>query len=272
MDIRSILLHLDAAPASIGRLTLAHGLADRFDAQVTVMFGTAADAAQPSFAYSAAAALQAAEACEGRHDMERARLQAAHRKRAGEGIWCDVRGDLVHALVAEAAYADMLILGPPTNMNGPDAAPAGVVEAAIPRVATPALVVPHPHCQETLGDRVLIAWDGSLQAGRAVRASLPFLRHAAEVHIATWSRRPVSAPFSRLGLPEWLQRHEIASQTHQRDPAPHVGDALCTMAKELQADLIVMGCYGHGPLRERVFGGATRSVLTTLPAPVLMAH
>jgi nucleotide-binding universal stress UspA family protein len=53
---------------------------------------------------------------------------------------------------------------------------------------------------------------------------------------------------------------------------PAVGDALSAMALSLRTDLVVMGCYGHGVLRERIFGGATRSVLGALPAPVLMAH
>jgi nucleotide-binding universal stress UspA family protein len=272
MTIRSILLHLDASPASIGRLTLAHDLADRCDAEVTVLFGVRGDTTQPAFAYSAAAALRAAEECEGPTEIERARLYAAHRQRRSEGAWFDVSGDLAHGLVAEAAYADLLVLGSPAHVYETGGVPAGLVEATILRSGTPALVVPSVHRQETLAERVLIAWDGSAPAARAVRAALPLLRADARVDIATWSPRPVVAPCSHRGLQAWLRQHGINAQTHERPHTPAVGDALSALAVSLHADLVVMGCYGHGVLRERIFGGATRSVLAALPAPVLMAH
>jgi nucleotide-binding universal stress UspA family protein len=270
LDIRSILIHLDVTPASLERHSLAHELADRFDAEVTVLFGVA-EAVQPAFAYSAAAALRAAEeVSEGPFEIARARLHAAQRERGG--TWCDVGRDLIHSLVAEAAYADLVIVGPPVRSHDAGSAPSGFVELSILQSGTPTLVVPHPHCQETLGDRVLIAWDGSVPAARAVRSALPFLRGASQVHVASWSRQPALAPCSRMGLAEWLQRHDVPVTQHLRDSTAHVGAAICALARELQADLIVMGCYGHAILRERLFGGTTRSVLASLPAPVLTSH
>jgi len=270
MDIRSILVHLDVTPASLERHTLTHELADRFDAKVTVLFG-GAEAAQPTFVYSAAAAMRAAEEMsEGPFEIARARLHAAQLERGG--AWCDVGRDLIPALVAEAAYADLVIVGPPTRSHDTGTAPPGFVELSILQSGAPTLVVPHPRCQETLGDRVLIAWDGSVPASRAVRSALPFLRSASQVHVASWSRQPALAPCSKLGLAEWLHRHDVAVTRHMRDSTANVGGAICALARELRVDLIVMGCYGHALLRERLFGGATRSVLTSLPAPVLTSH
>ena len=71
---------------------------------------------------------------------------------------------------------------------------------------------------------------------------------------------------------EHLQRHRISARPHLRAPARAVGDALGALAVELGADLVVMGCYGHSRARERLFGGATRSALATLPIAILMAH
>jgi len=270
VDIRSILVHLDVTPASLERHALAHQLADRFDAKVTVLFGVA-EPVPPTFVYSAAAALRTAEEMsDGPFEIARARLHAAQRERGG--IWCDVGRDLGPALVAEAAYADLLIVGPPARSHDAGSAPPGFVELSILQSGTPTLVLPHPHPQETLGDRVLIAWDGSVPAARAVRSALPFLRSASQVHIASWSRQPALAPCSRLGLAEWLHRHDVSVTEHAHDSTVHVGGAICTLAQALQADLIVMGCYGHGLLRERLFGGATRSVLASLPTPVLTSH
>jgi nucleotide-binding universal stress UspA family protein len=270
MDIRSILVHLDVTPASFERHALAHELADRFSAKVTVLFGVA-EAAQLASTYSAAAALRVAEELsEAPSEIVRARLHAAQRDRGG--AWCDVGRDPIPALVAEAAYADLLIVGPPARSHEAGSASPGFVELSLLQSGTPTLVVPYPHCQEALGDRVLIAWDGSVPAARAVRSALPFLRSASQVHIASWSRQPTLAPCSRLGLVDWLQRHDVAATQHLRDATANAGGAICALARELQADLIVMGCYGHAPLRERLFGGATRSVLSSLPAPLLTSH
>jgi hypothetical protein len=90
MQIRSILVHLDPGLASVTRLTLAHGLAERLDAELTLLFGSGSEAAPPAFAYSASAALQAAEETKGRNDFARAGLRAAHGDRPG--TWCDARG------------------------------------------------------------------------------------------------------------------------------------------------------------------------------------
>jgi nucleotide-binding universal stress UspA family protein len=98
------------------------------------------------------------------------------------------------------------------------------------------------------------------------------LERASQVHVATWARQPSAAPYSGLGVHGFLKRHGIASRVHRRNPTPHVADELRSLAAELGADMIVMGCYGNSRLRERVFGGVTRGLLTSLPAPVLMAH
>ena len=182
------------------------------------------------------------------------------------------RADLAQPLNAEAAYTDLLILGAPTSVDDPVGTPLGLVEAAILRGGTPALVVPHPHFQHTVAERVVIAWDGSTPAARAIRAARPFLRRAARVDVVSWSAAPARAPFSRLVLGEGLKRHDVESAMQHRGPVTHLGDTLRPTAQELASDLIVMGCYGHARLRERVFGGATRSVLASLPLPVLMAH
>jgi len=94
-------------------------------------------------------------------------------------------------------------------VDDPVGTPLGLVEAAILRGGTPALVVPHPHFQHTVAERVLIAWDGSTPTARAIRAALPFLRRAARVDVVSWSAAPARAPFSRLVLGEGLKRHDV---------------------------------------------------------------
>jgi nucleotide-binding universal stress UspA family protein len=271
-DIRSILLHLDATPGSAARLALARALADRHGARVTALFGVRPDPSQTSFAYSAGAALQAAEAQGAPLDSERARLQDLLAAGERECLWCDVVGDsVVHGFVAEAAYADLLVIGAPSGADdgGP---PAGFVQSVILQSGTPAIVVPAAQLPGTLGERVLVAWDGSVPAARALKAALPLLQRAAAVEVVSCARQAPAAPFSGIGPATWLQRHGVEATMHVHPAQPDVADQLRAIAERSGADLLVMGCYGHSRFREQVFGGVTRGLLARLPVPVLMAH
>jgi len=271
-EIRSILLHLDARPGSASRLALTHALADRHDAEVTALFGVRPDPEQASFAYSASAAFQAAVERVVPSDGERERLMALAAAREPESRWCEVVGDtIVHAFVAEAAYADLVVVGAPSAGDGAGP-PPGFVEAVVLQSAAPALVVPHPLRRETVGERALVAWNGSVQAARALKAALPLLQRAAEVHVASWSARAPAAPFSGLDVGRWLRRHGVDARLAAHAPVPHVENALRAEVERLRCDLVVMGCYGHSRIREQVFGGVTRMLLADPPAPVLMAH
>jgi nucleotide-binding universal stress UspA family protein len=271
-EIRSILLHLDARPGSASRLALAHALADRHDAEVTALFGVRPDPAQASFAYSASAALHAAAEHAAPSDGERERLMALAAARERESLWCDVVGDtIVHAFVAEAAYADLVIVGAP-NVGDGAGPPPGFVEAVVLQSAAPALVVPHPLRRESVGDRAFVAWNGSVQAARALKAALPMLRRADEVHVASWSARAPAAPFSGLDVGRWLRRHGVEARVSAHPATPHVENALRAEVERLRCDLVVMGCYGHSRIREQMFGGVTRALLADPPAPVLMTH
>ena len=74
-------------------------------------------------------------------------------------------------------------------------------------------------------------------------------------------------------LVEYLRRHEVPAEVRVVEAGQHsVGTALLSAATDLQADLLVMGGYTHGPVRQRVFGGVTRHVLKHASVPVLMVH
>ncbi len=272
--IRTILLHVDATSASIGRLAVAQALAERHGAQLAALFGVRPDAGEAGLAFSAAAALRAIE--EGRfdrHTPERARLRQKLSEQGSGSTWCEVVGDtLAHAFVAEAAYADLLVLGRPADEETLGAAPAGFAESVILDSGTPAIVLPPGHRPKTLGDRVLVAWNGSVPSARAMRAALPIMERAKEVQVVSWAAAPPAGPCSGVDVGAWLQRHGIVAEVHCRAPSSHVAEELAALATRLQADLVVMGCYGHTRLRERVFGGVTRSSLAALQLPILTAH
>ena len=121
-----------------------------------------------------------------------------------------------------------------------------------------------------------IAWDGSLQAGRAVRAALPLLREARNVVIL---QDPAGLDPDERGaadpgrLSAYLRLHGIRSSEAMAVAGGADGSALIAAARERDASLLVAGAYGHARLRERILGGATRVLLGAHGGPsVLLAH
>ena len=271
-EIRSILLHADATAGSVARLEIAREIALRHGSAVTALFGATMNTGRATFAYSAGAALGAAASEP--HELARDSLQQSCLDEGAEVAWCDLVGDSIgHGFVAEAAYADLLVIG--QQSTGPQesgGAPEGFVETVILDSGKPTLVVPAVARAGAFGERTLVAWNGSAQAARAVTGALPLLRHAREVHVATWSRHPLAAPFSGIDIGAFLKRHGIETTLHRNPASSHIGQDLAALARTLRADLVVMGCYGHSRMSERVLGGATRSVLATMPVTLLMAH
>jgi len=274
-SIRAILVHVDATGESATRLEVACAIAQRQRAAVRALFGTASLVEPRSFGYSAGAALEHATALRAlRLEQARADLQRSLGDGASAVDWYDVVGDSVgHGFVQEALFADLVVLGQqPPGSAGDGGAPAGFIEQVVMEAGRPTLVIPQILRTESVGRRALIAWNGSAPAARAITGALPLLREAEEVHAVTWGRGPSIAPFSRLDLGDHLARHGIALTAHQRAPSSHVGEELFELAETLGADLVVMGCYGHGRATERVLGGATRSTLRKMSLPVLMVH
>ena len=123
-------------------------------------------------------------------------------------------------------------------------------------------------------NRVLVAWDFSRAAARAVSDAIPILEKAREVCILTvTNEKTISSRRSSSELAKNLSRHGIDVVVEQVDAAGRaIGKVLAEQVASRRADLLVMGAYGHSRLREFVLGGATRSILTKPPIPVLLSH
>ena len=119
---------------------------------------------------------------------------------------------------------------------------------------------------------VLIGWNATPQAARAVTAALPWLSSAHRVHVLE-ADDPAPHDPGKLDIAQYLQFHGIVLALHRhRASSADAGDALLSFESEVGADLLVMGCYGHSRARELMLGGASRSVLKSMTLPVLMAH
>jgi nucleotide-binding universal stress UspA family protein len=145
----------------------------------------------------------------------------------------------------------------------------------------PVLVIPRGDAppDEGFARRVLLAWDGSREAAAAMGAAVPLLHRAASVTVAMLSG-PALAPgdcdAQQADVSSFLVRHRVRPGVLVRDcAADYGGDAghgLLSLADELGAGLLVMGCYGHSRLRELCLGGASRTVLAETRIPTLLAH
>jgi hypothetical protein len=139
----------------------------------------------------------------------------------------------------------------------------------------PCIVLP-PHWDNTITfDRIVVGWNGSCEACRALHSALPLLRLAKKVVLVNGEVRPPYGDKS-VEVPDpivYLMHHGIAAKPHYiHVPPDEVGKVLLQKAHEIHANLLVMGAYGHSRIRERVLGGATRHVMANADIPVFMQH
>jgi nucleotide-binding universal stress UspA family protein len=124
--------------------------------------------------------------------------------------------------------------------------------------------------------RVLLAWDSSLPAANAARASLDLLAAAEGVSLVIvdpLARRRTGSEQSGAKMAQYLARHGANVEVNEvASGGRTVEELLLRCAEDFGADILVMGAYGRSRLRERIFGGATRSMLDMRRLPVLMAH
>ena len=123
-----------------------------------------------------------------------------------------------------------------------------------------------------MADRVMIAWNGSLEASRAVFGALPLLLLASRVSIFAAPQYDID-DVDPADLAEYLSWHGIRAHPVVGPKDEHAtGAALISAAREQQATLIVMGAYTHSRLRQSFLGGVTRHLLAHAPVPLLMSH
>jgi nucleotide-binding universal stress UspA family protein len=186
-------------------------------------------------------------------------------------------------LCLHARYADLVVIGQTSEEQDSPTLKADFPQNVILNAGRPVLVIPYIGQFDSIGKRVLIAWDASKEATRAVTNALPLLIRADIVQVAVFNPNPYSnvhgeQPGSDIAL--FLARHgvkiELSIHHTERDAAKNtkldVGNALLSLANDLSSDLLVMGAYGHSRFRETMLGGVTRTIMQTMTLPVLMSH
>lgn len=149
-----------------------------------------------------------------------------------------------------------------------------VVEGALFEGGRPVIIVPYVQKAPLKLDRVMVCWDGSRAAARAIADAMPLLERAgrAEVVIVT-NERGKQDEIEGADMGEHLARHGLKVEIKRMALGDiEVADVILSHAADAGSDLIVMGGYGHSRLREFVLGGVTRTILRSMTMPVLMSH
>ncbi|GGG36258.1 universal stress protein A [Caldovatus sediminis] len=282
MALKDILVHLDATEQSNTRLRVAAALARSHDAHLTGLH--VLDVALPAFvgdpSGGGAVVAELIERTRREALADAARIEAGFRERlrleglAGE--WRQPEGIAPELVSLHARYADLAIVGQQDPEGGGSPAAGAILEATLFASGRPVLIVPYAGRFESVGRKVLIGWNASREASRAVHDALPLIARADSVTVLTINPRigpdgHGEAPGADIAL--HLARHGLKVEV-ERLNAPDVadGELLLNRAAELSADLLVVGGYGHSRLRELMLGGVTRTLLRQMTLPVLMSH
>jgi nucleotide-binding universal stress UspA family protein len=186
--------------------------------------------------------------------------------------WVYETGTEADWLAEYGRVSDLIIVGRGKESWGPDYV---LMEAAVMDTGKPVLVAPArmPDAAPLKHDVVGIAWTDTREAGGAVSAALPFLRSATRIIVFIVNQGDDDRQKSHLRLVRMLRWHNANVSIQSLDAGEKTpASVLLDAAAKANCGLLVMGGYGHGRLREAVFGGFTREVLEAAPLPVLMSH
>jgi len=179
--------------------------------------------------------------------------------------WHATRDD-VASLVGHARHADLIVMGRPGHGNG---LARSHIELVLAGSGRPVLIAPGL-ARSSIWGTAFVCWKESPEAARALGAALPLLAKAHRIIVATVDEGTGQPEQDLRGVTRQLARHGIAAETRLLPRKASVPDALATAADAHEADLIVLGAYGHRKAREIVFGGCTRAFLNSAEVPVLM--
>lgn len=195
---------------------------------------------------------------------------------AESGVALDMRRGLttpyaLHSMLTDQARVHDLVILPVPEVDGFG---PSCVQAVVFGGGKPVVLLPSHHKPLQWLDRIVVAWDWSREAARALSEALPLLTRAREVHIVTvFGEKHIETSCVRTDLEQFLAAHLVKYSFHQLElEGKSIGNVLMKYADTINADLLVMGAYGHGRLREFILGGATRAILRDPQRPVLVVH
>lgn len=294
-QLRQILVHIGDSAHAGPLVKMAHRIARLHGATLQVIY-----AVEPSPIITSLSpadttlAVQVSQQIDTARRSRAAALIGTLRHETGDSLpLFSSQGDPLSAVLSHTRHVDLLVMGQ-YDPNQPDGTTAGFAGKVVVGAACPVLIVPYAMPNEhgaslastpvPLGHRALIAWSPSRECARAIRDALPLLTRAGAVEVVRFGD---DNPDELQPVLSYLKAHQIeatAKAMPHRSPSiderlfkmgspdASVAEALLSHAADFDADLIVMGGYGHTRAWEFALGGVTKTLLQTMTVPVLMAH
>ncbi|MGB0552370.1 MAG: universal stress protein [Alphaproteobacteria bacterium] len=275
MTFKSILVYTDRGTSAKIRLALAGKLAENHNAYIV---GLAVRQTQiypmgfveiiPQDVINSISA-QTEEAIVALHGSFEAAMAACGLSANSE--WRDATGDPSQRIAVHGRYSDLIIIGQPD----PDVQFGLATELAddvLLQAGRPILVIPDTQKEADIGKRIMVAWNGSREAARAVADAMPLLKRAASVDVVSANPDDIGDdPGADIG--HFLARHGVTVEvSHTLTDGISIGDELLNRTADRNTDILVMGGYGHSRFRETVLGGATRHILRHMTVPTLLSR
>lgn len=276
---KTIVVHVDDSPQWKTRLAIAAALANEHGGHLVgsavtgisqrdyLMFGTSPMMALP----------------DGDFDLLRQKANdqlqafAAEADRLGVDSWEQrlIEDDAASALLLESRYADLVVLSPGTPAGSRLRLTTDLPEYVALHSTRPVLVVPHDHADDNLGGTVVIGWDASMEATRAVTGALPLLQRARSVLVTVINPNPTTERHGEqpgADLATYLARHGVPVEVVAERSDAAIAATLVGLARDVGANLLVSGVYGHSRYREWFAGGVSLELLQKVTVPLLLAH
>jgi nucleotide-binding universal stress UspA family protein len=268
---RDLLVHVDGSEAGRRRVQFAADLAARMGARLSGIHVTPPAEVRPRYKPSRIAQVAAGTSSKLALDADAA--AAVFSKIASAANWSEASGDVVHGVSDAARYADLVIVGQYESQGAPESHPLPIAHSIVLQCGRPVLVV-LAEVRAIALTSVVVAWDGSREAVRAIQDALPLLHMSGSVQIV---RMIVPSDEGNEPDAKRLSAHLI---NHGIDVAPRpllirAAAENRALQKEIERghyDLLVMGGYSHAMWREFIFGGATQSLLLSSKIPVFVSH
>ncbi len=275
----NILISLNDTANLDALLETACALAAKYDAHLTGVFIIPAVQVYPVYE-----GIAMAEVFEGQHEKYKnmavdvhKQFEQALKKNLVSGEWRELeaaRPSIADVFIEQARTVDLAMISQ-VDSDKDCGVEQEFAERVIMESGRPVLLLPRQKAFATIGEKVLIGWNRTQEAARASFDSMMLLSDTSEVNLV-WvdpqKQRDLSGNVPGAELAKTFARHNIKVTTEALPTTDeNAGEALLTRAVDVDADLLVMGAYGHSRMREFIFGGATRYVLNNMTLPVLMS-
>jgi nucleotide-binding universal stress UspA family protein len=271
--IKDLMIRLDGTVADEARLAVAQELAQAFNSRIVALFFNII----PVVLFEEETGVAAAEMLQRVHEVGdrteailRQRLARLHQP-AELRRFDDIANGIGDIAAQEARAADVFLA---LRADKPPDDRGEFVEPVLFGSGRHVLVFPERRRDRLLGGNVILGWNGSREAARAMAESLPYLRRAVSVTVSVVTGERAVEAEAALGedAVSHLRQHDIPATLRRVEMREDAGATLIREARELDAHLIVIGGYGHSRLREYLLGGTTRRLLREAPVPLLIAH